>query len=763
MSFYKKLNLSNLGLTDNDIANDSNRVFYANKNIFVYINSSSKDKIGLYISKDGGDTFEKIVDSSHNDVFANSTVFEYINGYYYFGKSDIYKTKDFENFKKYECKNSEVSSWGGYNLYNNGYWMQIISEGYLCFADLDLTNEYGSHKIIVKSKNIDDSSENEYVSLYQPFPFIRNNQLYCLGSSHNIYKMGNISRITDKRVYFDDCKKIDKIEFDSSRSYLIEIVDGIVFICSYFGLYIWNGTNEEYLFPEGITPSAYIGQENGVYYFLNFYYDSKNKVVGKYDYKVDYIPYRFCYNYYHSSTTNSSGISGNIFPTIMYDNTSKSRYTIVIGKSKSFSYEEKKPDESKDLLDKNTKSNLKIWQGTKNEYDQGDTSVYAWKSSEALPEKSKSLHLSANSLLYLKDRFFVLPYDSDTFSYSMDGNTWNTGTFPSKRNWKAGVYAKDKFIILASGSSVSATSEDGINWTENALPYSGYWSSIAYGNGKFVAITSNENRKKYIYSEDGINWTENALPTSSYLESVIYANGKFILSISTYNSSVSGYYYSEDGINWKHGSFPSLQSWHSLTYGKDKFVVLAYKGLYAYSEDGINWTESTMPSSSSWYLLCYGNNMFLSIVANSTLYAYSEDGINWRQSSLTINSESSKYWFDLVGAADIFLAVASGNAAYNAVKISFEEVNSTVYTKSNNVTIGSSVSSTPTVDSAVKVIGVEDNKIKLSNNFTYTRDTSLDVDISTVSNVGQNHPDYLCFINDVGIKMNDKFIAKKHN
>ena len=29
MSFYKKLNLSNLGLTDNDIANDSNRVFYA--------------------------------------------------------------------------------------------------------------------------------------------------------------------------------------------------------------------------------------------------------------------------------------------------------------------------------------------------------------------------------------------------------------------------------------------------------------------------------------------------------------------------------------------------------------------------------------------------------------------------------------------------------------------------------------------------------------------------------------------------------------
>ena len=253
------------------------------------------------------------------------------------------------------------------------------------------------------------------------------------------------------------------------------------------------------------------------------------------------------------------------------------------------------------------------------------------------------------------------------------------------------------------------------------------------------------------------------MPTSSYLESVIYANGKFILSISTYNSSVSGYYYSEDGINWKHGSFPSLQSWHSLTYGKDKFVVLAYKGLYAYSEDGINWTESTMPSSSSWYLLCYGNNMFLSIVANSTLYAYSEDGINWRQSSLTINSESSKYWFDLVGAADIFLAVASGNAAYNAVKISFEEVNSTVYTKSNNVTIGSSVSSTPTVDSAVKVVGIEDNKIKLSNNFTYTRDTSLDVDISTVSNVGQNHPDYLCFINDIGIKMNDKFIAKKHN
>lgn len=61
-----------------------------------------------------------------------------------------------------------------------------------------------------------------------------------------------------------------------------------------------------------------------------------------------------------------------------------------------------------------------------------------------------------------------------------------------------------------------------------------------------------------------------------------------------------------------------------------------------------------------------------------------------------------------------------------------------------------------TVDLNIKEF--QDNQITLSDGTIYAR--KAESDISHYNNIGQDHPDYLCFINNKGIKLNDIYIAK---
>jgi len=241
-------------------------------------------------------------------------------------------------------------------------------------------------------------------------------------------------------------------------------------------------------------------------------------------------------------------------------------------------------------------------------------------------------------------------------------------------------------------------------WTASTLPSSASWWAVTYGDGKFVAVANNSD--KSAYSTDGINWTASTLPSSANWQAVTYGDGKFVAVASDSDTSA----YSTDGINWTASTLPSSAWWWAVTYGDGKFVaVVAFDSdTSAYSTDGINWTASTLPSSASWWAVTYGDGKFVAVANNSDTSAY-------------------------------FITYTK------------------CYTDAENPTTASIVYSSPETSSALTITSVGTGTITLSDTNTYSYTPSGNQ--FTYRTIGDAHPDWLCFINGVGVKIGNTIIA----
>ena len=257
------------------------------------------------------------------------------------------------------------------------------------------------------------------------------------------------------------------------------------------------------------------------------------------------------------------------------------------------------------------------------------------------------------SVCYGNGKFVAIVNNSNIMAYSTDGISWTEGNMPSSEQWYSVCYGNGKYVAIVWSSNIYAYSTDGINWTQGNMPSVQDRTSVCYGNDKYVAVAYNTNIMAY--STDGISWTNGNMPSSQSWESVCYGNGKYVAIVN--NSNIMAY--STDGISWTNGNMPSSQSWESVCYGNGKYVAIVYESnIMAYSTDGISWTQGTMPSTQYWYSICYGNDKFVA-VSDSNIMAYSTDGISWTQG----NMPSSQRWYSVCYGNDKFVAVAVSSSS----------------------------------------------------------------------------------------------------
>ena len=202
------------------------------------------------------------------------------------------------------------------------------------------------------------------------------------------------------------------------------------------------------------------------------------------------------------------------------------------------------------------------------------------------------------------------------------------------------------------------------------------------------------------------------------------------------------------------GSLPSSAKWSSVTYGNSKFVAVASgSDKAAYSTDGINWTASTFPSSAGWRSVTYGDGKFVAVANSSNESAYSTDGVNWTESTLP----SSTNWTSVTYGDGKFVAVAYGSDASAIFSVTYDKC----YTDTANPTTTSVVYSAPETISSYTISRVTSGAITLSNNNTYYYNQSGNA--YTYQSMGVAHPEYLCFIDGVGVKMGNTFIATNNS
>ena len=305
---------------------------------------------------------------------------------------------------------------------------------------------------------------------------------------------------------------------------------------------------------------------------------------------------------------------------------------------------------------------------------------------------------------------------------------WQNGEVKTWYNWK--------------------TSETAMWTSGGSLPSSANWASVTYGDGKFVAVAYASN--KSAYSTDGINWTASTLPSSAYWASVTYGDGKFVAVAYISNQAA----YSTDGINWTASTLPSEARWRSVTYGDGKFVAVAQSSdKPAYSTDGINWTASTMPSSATWRSVTYGDGKFVAVAYSSSQAAYSSDGINWTETTLP----SSANWASVTYGDGKFVAAAGSVDTTAIFTIQYDKC----YTTDQTPTTSSTVYSEPNVTSSYTISSVTSGAITLSDNNTYYYNQSGNV--QTYDTIGNSHPEYLCFIDGVGVKIGNTVIATNNS
>ena len=120
------------------------------------------------------------------------------------------------------------------------------------------------------------------------------------------------------------------------------------------------------------------------------------------------------------------------------------------------------------------------------------------------------------------------------------------------------------------------------------------------------------------------------------------------------------------------------------------------------------WTASTLPSSASWWAVTYGDGKFVAVANNSDTSAY-------------------------------FITYTK------------------CYTDAENPTTASIVYSSPETSSALTITSVGTGTITLSDTNTYSYTPSGNQ--FTYRTIGDAHPDWLCFINGVGVKIGNTIIA----
>lgn len=416
---------------------------------------------------------------------------------------------------------------------------------------------------------------------------------------------------------------------------------------------------------------------------------------------------------------------------------------------------------------------LKIWNGTEQQWN-NEKETYFYYEAEATASGSKYIvdstlgsttNYSIDAICYGKNKLIAIGSSCPYLWYSSNfGQTWTRTNFRND-SYRYLHCNGDTFLAITNTGKVYSSTSGISNWTQISSLLDNTTTSInpkvIYKNNQYIAVCYD---KTYISDNNGTSWTtfDNNLGIQP---SCLAYNDNIIIATAAAGTASNIIYFSEDnGINWTTKTLPDTRRWNRCIYGNGIFVVLdtetSNSGYIAYSTDNCNtWQRKTFDSNLSgyWNSLSYGDGIFLICRNFSTNnIAYSTDNCNtWKVTTLGSNITNSLYIEN--GKFFGIRKVSKSNYA-SIINITTHKC----YVKDNieNLSTSSTVYLTPNSSDisqlSITSVNSNNNTITLSDTYTYHNNTSHNYDIYGLGNI---HPDWICNINNVGVKIGNTTIA----
>lgn len=419
------------------------------------------------------------------------------------------------------------------------------------------------------------------------------------------------------------------------------------------------------------------------------------------------------------------------------------------------------------LLNANGGAPIKVWEGSEyswTNYQQKTYNRYGLAVKGIFKNASGMLpnEIQSPTLGYGLGKFYLFgnSRDDEKVAYrSTDGVTWNEGN--TLVNIYGFSYVSEANGILYAGRNYST---DGITWTElTSLTGNDMVSNVVYADDNCYYVMSGGTMYK---STDGINFTSLRSYGNANDSKLLYENGVFAVVIAIRDSSYTNYnyrlFYGTDpaslasiDLGTSSSSSPHVYvNIGGLAYGNGKYLcIYEISGTGIDSEnhvlissDGLNWSNN-INSDAIFDTLVFFDGYFLSSDR------YTTDGINW-------------FWYggskrvELKGYASsptklILCGMDTDRYATYVEAGSLPQDLAGFYLE-GEPTVGATVYKAPGVLASLTVTNVKSNKVTLSNNVVYERGGDNVYISSTVADV---HPDWLCNIENVGVKFGNKLIA----
>lgn len=239
------------------------------------------------------------------------------------------------------------------------------------------------------------------------------------------------------------------------------------------------------------------------------------------------------------------------------------------------------------------------------------------------------------------------------------------------------------------------------------------------------------------------------MPISTTWNDVAYGNGIYV---AVGNGAIA--YSTDNCATWHSATPPRTANWESIVFGDGKFVVASESGKGTYSINGTTWLDTTEDLNG---IIKYGDNHF--VVASSTTIKYSSDLNNWFNVSIPNSDYYPIIGMEYGNGHFIIMARLKSSEYKRCFDLTFSS--DSCYTIEELPTTTSTVYSAPETTSALTVSSVTSGAITLSNNNTYYYNQSGNV--QTYDTIGNSHPEYLCFIDGVGVKIGNTVIATNNS
>lgn len=406
---------------------------------------------------------------------------------------------------------------------------------------------------------------------------------------------------------------------------------------------------------------------------------------------------------------------------------------------------------------------LKLWQGTEAQWDVGGTPEvwYAWTQKNATVGQNMPSSSVWYTVAYGNNKFVsvIKNNTSGNSAYSTNGTSW-TSTGSSLSDVRKVIYGNNEFVAKSRYTQVYAG--DGTGWSAYIGPQ-GY--GICWDGTQYVCAPVNGGRPQY--SSNLTDWTGTGFTLATINVQAIgygkYSNTDYYVFVgSPYSSSGKNIAIANSVDDVSAITLSGTFGLYDVAYSNGIFMAV---GDNSCAIDIRNGTPNVVSRALKSRTVIYADGYFYSVgtystgytsaTSSSVLYYIAEaDAMNPDVAWSTITLPMSAKWTELAYGDNKLVIVADGSTNVAVVDLSSQAV----YTSDRIPTTESTVYSAPDTPSALTVTTGGSNAIELSDTNIYYYSESANQEEATT--VGDTHPDWLCFIDGVGVKMGNTVIAE---